>query len=188
MRRRTFSALLTAGLLPASRVFSVEPAADDKTAGCVPCTAITRGTSPVNVHAAAWIWSTPRPSMSAITDLDFHTVPAAVKPGQKVELFFQVPASRHGRGRQKVRSRARAAISPVRDRPGHGVLSAHPSGGSPDGTWTIERALPKAGYYKVLSDFLPAAARRSSSRVRWSPRAMLAISPETAPILYPIPT
>ena len=25
----------------------------------------------------------------------------------------------------------------------------------PDGTWTIEVTLPKAGYYKVLSDFLP---------------------------------
>ena len=24
-----------------------------------------------------------------------------------------------------------------------------------DGTWTIEVTLPKAGYYKVLSDFLP---------------------------------
>src|SRR5438132_8184376 len=26
----------------------------------------------------------------------------------------------------------------------------------PDGTWSIDVTLPKAGYYKVLSDFMPA--------------------------------
>ena len=30
-----------------------------------------------------------------------------------------------------------------------------------DGTWTIEVTLPKAGYYKVLSDFMP--ERRSAA-------------------------
>jgi hypothetical protein len=88
--------------------------------------------------------------------LDFHTVPAAVKPGQKITMFFTF---RHPGTGEVVKK-----FEVVHEKQFHlFVISQdmeffqhiHPVE-RPDGTWTIDVVLPKAGYYKVLSDFLPA--------------------------------
>ena len=92
MRRRTFPALLAAGLLPAPRVFSVEPAPEaEDTAPAWVCP--MHGDYTMDVAGKC-----PRCGMDLVHaapfdvrdyDLDFHTEPAAVKPGQKVKLFFR---------------------------------------------------------------------------------------------------
>jgi hypothetical protein len=87
--------------------------------------------------------------------LDFETVPAVVKPGVKATLAMRIfhPGSGELIKRFEV----------VHERPYHlFVISQnmeyfqhiHPTE-LPDGTWSIDVTLPKAGYYKVLSDFLP---------------------------------
>ena len=87
--------------------------------------------------------------------LDFRTIPAVVKPGQKTKLLFRI--SHPGTGEAIKR------FEVVHERQYHlFVISQdmdyfqhiHPEE-QPDGTWTIEMTLPKAGYYKVLSDFMP---------------------------------
>jgi len=87
--------------------------------------------------------------------LDFHTVPAAVKPGQKITMFFKF---RHPGTGEVVKK-----FEVVHEKQFHlFVISQdmeffqhiHPVEQA-DGTWTIDLMLPKAGYYKVLSDFLP---------------------------------
>jgi hypothetical protein len=87
--------------------------------------------------------------------LDFRTVPALVKPGQKTTLRFQI--RRPGTG-EIVKH-----FELVHERQYHLFLISqdmeyfqhiHPEEQN-DGTWTIEVTLPKPGYYKVLSDFLP---------------------------------
>jgi len=87
--------------------------------------------------------------------LDFRTVPALVKPGQKTSLRFRI--LHPGTGEQ-IRK-----FEVVHERQYHlFVISQdmeyfqhiHPEE-MPDGTWTIDVTLPKAGYYKVLSDFMP---------------------------------
>jgi len=87
--------------------------------------------------------------------LDFRTVPALVKPGQKTTLRFRI--LHPGTGEQ-IRK-----FEVVHERQYHlFVISQdmeyfqhiHPEE-MPDGTWTIDVTLPKAGYYKVLSDFMP---------------------------------
>src|SRR5215471_1803898 len=87
--------------------------------------------------------------------LDFRTVPAAVKPGQKATLRFRILHPGTGEVVKKFVS--------VHERQYHlFVISqdmeyfqhTHPQEQA-DGTWTIDLTLPKAGYYKVLSDFLP---------------------------------
>jgi len=91
--------------------------------------------------------------------LDFSTVPAVVKPGQKATLRFKIlhPASSSGAGD------AVKKFEVVHEKRYHLFLISqdmeyfqhiHPEE-KPDGTWTIDVTLPKAGYYKVLSDFLP---------------------------------
>jgi hypothetical protein len=88
--------------------------------------------------------------------LAFTTVPAVVKPGEKAAWRFSV--SHPGSGMRVTR------FETVHERQYHlFVISQdmehfqhiHPSL-QPDGSWTIDVTLPKAGYYKVLSDFLPA--------------------------------
>ena len=37
----------------------------------------------------------------------------------------------------------------------------------PDGTWSIDVTLPKAGYYKVLSDFMPSGGASQFIARRW---------------------
>ncbi len=87
--------------------------------------------------------------------LDFRTVPAVVSAGQKAQLRFTI--RRPGTG-DVVRK-----FEAVHERQYHlFVISQdmeffehiHPQEQA-DGTWTIEITLPKPGYYKVLSDFLP---------------------------------
>ena len=87
--------------------------------------------------------------------LDFQTVPAQVKAGEKATLLFSV--SHPGTG-EKIKN-----FELTHDRPYHlFVISQdmeffqhiHPAQGE-DGTWAIEVVLPKPGYYTLLSDFLP---------------------------------
>jgi rRNA maturation protein Nop10 len=87
--------------------------------------------------------------------LELRTTPAPVRPGQKATWDFGV---RHPGTSQPVRT-----FELVHERPYHlFVISQdmehfqhiHPEQ-LPDGTWTIDVTLPKAGYYTVLSDFLP---------------------------------
>jgi hypothetical protein len=88
--------------------------------------------------------------------LDFRTVPSVVRAGQKATLLFKVFHPGSGDAIQKFES--------VHERQYHlFVISQdmehfehiHPAEQS-DGTWTIDVTLPKTGYYKVLSDFMPA--------------------------------
>src|SRR2546428_1468551 len=87
--------------------------------------------------------------------LDFHTVPAVVKPGQKTKLLFRIFHPGSGEPIKK--------FEIVHERQYHLFIISqnmeyfqhiHPEE-QPDGTWSIEVTLPKAGYYKVLSDFMP---------------------------------
>jgi hypothetical protein len=88
--------------------------------------------------------------------LDFKTIPPVVVAGQKATLLFKVSHPGFDAVIQK--------FEVVHDRQYHlFVISQdmeyfqhiHPQE-RPDGTWFIDVTLPKAGYYKVLSDFLPA--------------------------------
>jgi hypothetical protein len=88
-------------------------------------------------------------------DLDFRTVPAVVRPGQKASLRFRI---RHPGTGALVKK-----FEVVHERQYHlFVISQdmeyfqhiHPQEEA-DGTWTVDVTLPRAGYYKVLSDFLP---------------------------------
>ena len=87
--------------------------------------------------------------------LEFRTVPAVVKPGQKAKLLFRIFHPGNGEPIKK--------FEVVHERQYHlFVISQdmeyfqhiHPEE-QPDGTWSIDLTLPKAGYYKVLSDFMP---------------------------------
>ncbi|HEY7189848.1 MAG TPA: heavy metal-binding domain-containing protein [Vicinamibacterales bacterium] len=86
---------------------------------------------------------------------ELTTSPALVRAGEKAQWRFKV--FHPGTGQQVVK------FEPVHERQYHlFVISQdmehfqhiHPEEQS-DGTWTIDVTLPKAGYYKVLSDFLP---------------------------------
>ena len=87
--------------------------------------------------------------------LDFRTVPAVVKPGEPAKLLFRVYHPGTGQPITK--------FEVVHERQYHlFVISEdleyfqhiHPEENA-DGEWTIRVTLPKAGYYKVLSDFMP---------------------------------
>jgi len=87
--------------------------------------------------------------------LDFRTIPAVVVAGQKATLLFRVSHPSFDATIEK--------FEVVHDRQYHLFLISqnmehfqhlHPEQ-RPDGTWTIDVTLPKPGYYKVLSDFLP---------------------------------
>ena len=87
--------------------------------------------------------------------LEFRTIPAVVRPGQKTKLFFRIFHPGTGEAIKK--------FEIVHERQYHlFVISQdmeffqhiHPEE-QPDGTWSIDLTLPKAGYYKVLSDFMP---------------------------------
>jgi hypothetical protein len=88
-------------------------------------------------------------------DLDFRTIPAVIKPGERARWQFRI--NRPGGGERVTK------FEMVHEKQFHlFVISQdmeyfqhiHPAL-QPDGTWTIDVTLPKAGYYKVLSDFLP---------------------------------
>jgi hypothetical protein len=87
--------------------------------------------------------------------LDFRTVPAVVKPSQPVKLLFRIFHPGNGEPIRK--------FEVVHERQYHlFVISQdmeyfqhiHPEEQA-DGTWSINVTLPKPGYYKVLSDFMP---------------------------------
>jgi hypothetical protein len=87
--------------------------------------------------------------------LEFTTTPAPVRPGEPSRWRFRVF---HPGSGDRIRS-----FEQVHERRYHlFVLSQdlehfqhlHPEM-QPDGTWTIDVTLPTAGYYKVLSDFVP---------------------------------
>jgi len=87
--------------------------------------------------------------------LEFRTEPAVVKPGQRIKLLFRIFHPDSGQSIKK--------FEVVHERQYHlFVISQdmeyfqhiHPEE-QPDGTWSIDATLPKAGYYKVLSDFMP---------------------------------
>lgn len=92
--------------------------------------------------------------------LDFRTTPAVPKAGQKVSMTFRIthPSSSDASG-DVIKK-----FETVHERQYHlFVISQdmehfehiHPVEAA-DGTWSIETTLPKAGYYQVLSDFMPA--------------------------------
>jgi len=87
--------------------------------------------------------------------LDFRTVPSLVKPGQKTTMYFKIVHPGSGETVKK--------FEVVHEKQYHlFVISQdmesfqhiHPEE-QPDGTWSIDVTLPKAGYYKILSDFMP---------------------------------
>jgi hypothetical protein len=87
--------------------------------------------------------------------LDFRTVPAVVRPGQTAKLLFRIFHPGTGEPIKKFET--------VHERQYHlFVISQdmeyfqhiHPEEQT-DGTWSIDLLLPKPGYYKVLSDFMP---------------------------------
>jgi hypothetical protein len=88
--------------------------------------------------------------------LEFRTIPPVVVAGQKATLRFKISHPGFNAVIEK--------FEVVHDRKYHlFVISQdmeyfqhiHPEQ-RPDGTWTIDVTLPRPGYYKVLSDFLPA--------------------------------
>jgi hypothetical protein len=87
--------------------------------------------------------------------LDFRTIPSVVTAGRKATLRFKVSHPSFDAAIQK--------FEVVHDKQYHLFVIAqdmeyfqhlHPEQLA-DGTWTIDLTLPKPGYYKVLSDFLP---------------------------------
>jgi len=87
--------------------------------------------------------------------MEFRTVPPVVKAGAKTALLFKV--FHPGTGDQIKK------FELVHDRPYHVFVISqdmtqfshiHPEQ-RPDGTWAVDVTLPRPGYYKVLSDFLP---------------------------------
>jgi hypothetical protein len=87
--------------------------------------------------------------------LEFRTIPPVVVAGQKATLLFKISHPSFDAVIQK--------FEVVHDRQYHlFVISQnmeyfqhiHPQQ-RPDGIWAIDLTLPRAGYYKVLSDFLP---------------------------------
>jgi rRNA maturation protein Nop10 len=88
--------------------------------------------------------------------LEFRTIPAVVKAGQRARFLFR--AFHPGTGEPVTK------FETIHERQYHlFVISQdmesfqhiHPEK-KPDGEWFIDVTLPKAGYYKVLSDFMPA--------------------------------
>ena len=88
--------------------------------------------------------------------LEFTTSPAVVKPGEKATWQFRVlhPGTGHRITKFETVHERQYHLFVISQDMQH-FEHIHPQL-LPDGTWTIEVTLPKAGYYKVLSDFLPA--------------------------------
>ena len=68
-------------------------------------------------------------------ELDFRTVPAAVKAGQKATLRFRIFIPARGESIRKFETVHETAVPPVRHQPGHGALRAHP----PARSWPTAR-------------------------------------------------
>lgn len=111
--------------------------------------------------------------------LELNTVPAVVRPGQKASLRFRIFHPGTGEVMKK--------FEVVHERQYHLFLISqdmeyfqhiHPQEQA-DGTWSIDVTLPKAGYYKVLSDFLPSGGSSQFIARPLVTAGMLAISPRT---------
>jgi rRNA maturation protein Nop10 len=87
--------------------------------------------------------------------LDFRTVPALVKPGQKTTMFFKIihPGSAETVKKFEVVHEKQYHLFVI-SQDMESFQHIHPEE-QPDGTWSIDVTLPKAGYYKTLSDFMP---------------------------------
>jgi hypothetical protein len=88
-------------------------------------------------------------------ELDLHTTPTLVRPGEKTTWQFSI---RHPGTGAPVRTfelvhEKRFHLFVIGQDMEH-FQHIHPEQLT-DGTWTIDVTLPKAGYYTVLSDFLP---------------------------------
>jgi Heavy metal binding domain len=87
--------------------------------------------------------------------IDMKSTPQAVQPGRPVRLTFTV---RHPETRATVR-----AFATVHEKQFHLFVVSHDLDYydhvhpemQPDGSWTIAVTVPKPGYYKLYSDFLP---------------------------------
>jgi hypothetical protein len=162
MRRRTFSAVLGAGLLPGpltSHAFFQARAADENADEATAWVCPMHGDYTMDVAGKC-----PRCGMNLIRaapfdvrdyQLDFRTEPTAAKAGRTIRMFFKF---RHPGTGDVVTN-----FEIVHEKRFHlFVISQdmeffqhiHPVEQT-DGTWTIDIVLPKAGYYKVLSDILP---------------------------------
>jgi hypothetical protein len=87
--------------------------------------------------------------------LDFRTVPAVVRPGVRASWRFNVfhPGTGEPIRKFEVVHERQYHLFVVSQDMEH-FQHIHPELQA-DGTWTIDVTLPKAGYYKVLSDFMP---------------------------------
>jgi hypothetical protein len=87
--------------------------------------------------------------------LDFRTVPAVVKPGQTAKLLFRVfhPGTGEAIKRFEVLHERRYHLFVI-SQDMESFQHLHPEQ-QEDGTWSMDVLLPKAGYYKILSDFMP---------------------------------
>jgi rRNA maturation protein Nop10 len=87
--------------------------------------------------------------------LDFRTVPAVVKPGQKTKLLFRVfhPGSGQPVDKFEVVHERQYHLFVISQNMEH-FEHIHPEQ-QPDGAWSIDVTLPRPGYYKILSDFMP---------------------------------
>jgi hypothetical protein len=88
--------------------------------------------------------------------LDFETSPPVVKAGEPFSMNFTI---QHPRTGTLIKD-----FAIVHDKPYHLFVVSqdmtsfqhiHPTV-QPDGSWSVDVTLPKPGYYRVLSDFLPA--------------------------------
>lgn len=87
--------------------------------------------------------------------LDVETIPAAVRSGEPVTMVFRV---RHPVSKMPI-----ADYEVVHDKQYHLFVISHDleffehvhPDRQPDGSWRMELTLPKPGYYRLLSDFLP---------------------------------
>jgi hypothetical protein len=155
LRFSAVAALLLLLALSSASATMQSPAPEDETAWICPMhsdyTMDTAGNCPrcgmALVHAAPFDVRDYR--------LDFRTVPAVVKPGQPAKLLFRIYHPGTGQPVMK--------FEVVHERQYHlFVISQdleyfqhiHPEENA-EGEWSINVTLPKAGYYKVLSDFMP---------------------------------
>ena len=109
-------------------------------------------------------------------------------PVQKATLRFSIFHPGTGEADQEIRSRARAAVPPLRHQPGHGVLPAHPPGAAA-GRHVVDRRDAAEGGVLQGSLGLPSRWRRGAvpRPAARDARAMPATWRPTAPALSRTP-
>ena len=113
---------------------------------------------------------------------------AGRQAGSESDAALQHLPSRNRRADQEIRSRARAAVPPLRHQPGHGVLPAHPPGAAA-GWHVVDRRDAAEGGVLQDSLGLPAGRRRGAipRPAARDARAMPATLRPTARGLSPTP-